>query len=55
MRSCGVRVDLSGLVPDAYYGATAVTDGGQVAGFSSVGEQDELHGIRYEPTVWTCH
>jgi uncharacterized membrane protein len=50
----GARVDLPGLVPGAFSGATAVTDGGQVAGFSSVGEQDELHGIRYEPTVWTC-
>jgi uncharacterized membrane protein len=51
----GIRVDLAGLVPDAFFGATAVTDGGQVAGFSSVGEQDEQHGIRYAPTVWTCH
>ncbi|HEV7656586.1 MAG TPA: hypothetical protein VGP36_17880 [Mycobacteriales bacterium] len=49
-----VRVDLPGLVPDALRGATAVGDGGQVAGFSSVGEEDELHGIRYEPTVWNC-
>jgi uncharacterized membrane protein len=51
----GARVDLPGLVPDGFDGATAVTDGGQVAGFSSDGEQDEQHGIRYEPTVWTCH
>jgi hypothetical protein len=51
----GHRVDLAGLVPDGFNGATAVTDGGQIAGFSSLGEQNEQHGIRTAPTVWTCH